>query len=186
MHHKSRTLPVDAKMGLIIVFRTKPSSLPHTVDRPRVPCSIITSALKLNLFFCTCPTSPQSSSQDDLSGVLPSPAESSQLLWLAEVEHILGAASLQLAFTAASKLSSPIPEAHNETFPMGAARSVDATRAHRPWGYGSGPFADVSATGSDIFEKEWGGGAGGKDDVSSSAEIDEVFTIEQLEVCQCS
>lgn len=114
--------------------------------------------------------------------MLPSPAESSQLLWLAEVEHILGAASLQLAFAAARNLSSPIPEPPNETSPMGAVRSMGATRAHRPWGYGSGPFADVSATGADIFEKEWGEGAGEKDDISSTAEIDERFIIEQLEV----
>lgn len=124
----------------------------------------------------------QSAAQEDVGTLLASPAESSQLLWLAEVEHILGAASLQLAFAAASKLSAPIAEPPTEHPPMAAAPTMDATRAHRPWGYGSGPFAGISATGADIFEREWGGGAGGKDDVSNIAESDESFIIEQLEV----
>ena len=111
-----------------------------------------------------------------------SPAESSQLLWLAEVEHILGEASLQLAFSAASKLSTPSLDPLTEASPMVAPRTVNASKQQRPWGYGSGPFAGVSATGAEIFEKEWGGVARGKGGVSSMAESDEGLIIDQLEV----
>ena len=159
-----------------------PTRLPHTTDRPRVPCSVTISDTTYSLCIPIFPTSPQSAAQEDLGGLTPSPAESYELLWLAEVEHILGAASLQLAFAAASKFNALNSEPPTEVSPIRVARSMDATRAHRPWGYGSGPLAGVSATGADIFEREWGGEAGAKDGVSNIAASDENFIIEQLEV----
>lgn len=166
-------------MDVSLAKSTPPS---HTIDRPRVHTVSYYQAPCIPSVCVICPTSSQSSAQEDLGGLLPSSAESYQLLWLGEVEHILGAASLQLAFAAASTLSAPLPEPPTEASPIGAARAMDPTRAHRPWGYGSGPFAGVSATGADIFEKEWGSAAGGGDDVSTITESDEISIIEQLEV----
>lgn len=105
--------------------------------------------------------------QEALQGSSPATAEeSTQLLWLAEAEHLLGAAYLQKAFGALEKVrrphrppageQSPAPAASEEASmdrdsqasPAGAefeASDADSTGTTRPWGYTSGPFAQVVA-----------------------------------------
>ncbi|CAM9247576.1 unnamed protein product, partial [Ectocarpus fasciculatus] len=165
---------------------------------------------------------------DECMGALTlvaSAAESEQLLRLAEVEHILGAACLQLGLTAAaavgaSKLATarPIPNGQvsslhpqpaasagaiaanpMSSIPASAARALTAPppfEASRPtvkemsastgggrlpWGYGSGPFADVFASKTGLFVEGDGGGRetsgdGGGDDGRNEEDI-----VSQLE-----
>ncbi|CAB1113909.1 unnamed protein product [Ectocarpus sp. CCAP 1310/34] len=133
-----------------------------------------------------------------------STAESEQLLRLAEVEHILGAACLQLGLAAAatvgaSKLATGRPTANGQvpslhpqpaasagaiaanpvsSIPAGVAGVLRATppvEASRPtvkevcaaagggrlpWGYGTGPFAEVFASKNELVVE---GGGGGRD-----------------------
>lgn len=122
-------------------------------------------------------------------------AASQQLLWLAEVEHILGTASLQLAFAARNPCPSSAPSTLPNDYTPGAAvppasvptvsaTSRQAAGGRRVWGYGSGPFAEVSATGPDIFALNGRtdvseGGRGGATDGSDE---DENLIVEKLEV----
>lgn len=140
-----------------------------------------------------------------------SAAESAQLLRLAEVEHILGAACLQLGIAAAAgtgggvkrgstppaadatavtaaaaasaatsddgagKMASPVIEASRPTV---ADTVVAAAGWRRPWGFGNGPFSEVSATKADIFVE--GGSSGGAGD--GGVDVDEQAIVAQLEV----
>lgn len=129
--------------------------------------------------------------QGSLENLRPTPEESLQLLWLAEVEYILGIACLQLAFAAAPKPSpsSPQPpvDAPLEIIPgvvpskaTVVANLTAAAGGRRPWGYGNGPFSGISATAKDIFEQD----PGGSEERAGGASVggDESRTIEQLEV----
>lgn len=137
--------------------------------------------------------------------LVASAAESAQLLRLAEVEHFLGAAYLQLAIAAAtdgakgtsrnaSNNLGSSPRANDATAAAATAAvtSDDAAREmasqieasrptvaetvvaaagwRRPWGFGNGPFSEVSATKTEIYVE------GGGDDV------DEQAIVTQLEV----
>ncbi|CAM9135050.1 unnamed protein product [Scytosiphon promiscuus] len=137
-------------------------------------------------------------------------ADCEQLLRLAEVEHILGAASLQLGLAAAPKTTAAwkkgadapgetVPDAP-QTNPAGAtcgtpAPAFEPSRpseaeefeaaagGRRPWGYGTGPFAQVLATKEDIFVESGGGGVGNDASTGATdgAEADEDAIIAQLE-----
>ncbi|CAN0183838.1 unnamed protein product, partial [Pylaiella littoralis] len=144
--------------------------------------------------------------------MVASAAEAVQLLGLAEVEHILGAACLQLGiaaaaggarraaqkasnipassplatdemaaaaaagtvtpFDAAGKMASPIEASR----PTVAETVVAAAGWRRPWGFGNGPFSEVSATKADIFVE---GGCGGPGDDGGG--VDERDIVAQLE-----
>lgn len=132
-------------------------------------------------------------------------AESDQLLRLAEVEHILGTACLQLGFAAASQVMNqktaqslgssprePATEAFIGTALPGASRGAVASKAtvaeaaaaaaggRTTWGFGAGPFAEVFATKSGIFSGE-GDGEGEHGD-GGVGDVDDDAIIEQLEV----
>lgn len=135
-------------------------------------------------------------------------AESDQLLRLAEVEHILGAACLQLGLAAAAKKTQSIAQSMSSSprqpatetaagiaLPACASRGAVASKAsvaeaaaaaaggRRIWGFGSGPFAEVFATKTGIFlgGGEGGGESGDGDDVGH---VDDEAIIAQLEVQQ--
>lgn len=137
--------------------------------------------------------------------MVASSAESNQILRLAEVEHILGAACLQLGLAAAAGItaqktteivdSSPRQPAADTAVGIalpGAPREVVASKAtvaeaaevaaggRRAWGFGAGPFAEVFATKSAIF-------SGGEDSRGESGggdvgDVDEDAIVAQLEV----
>jgi len=109
-----------------------------------------------------------------------SPAEFDQLLRLAEVEHILGAACLRLGFAAAAAAAAAgraTPEATAQDAGDGSSPplskltatagavvvpsrppveelAVASAGGRRPWGFGTGPLAEVSATRKDVFFEE--------------------------------
>lgn len=148
--------------------------------------------------------------------MVASAAEAVQLLGLAEVEHILGAACLQLGIAAAaggarraaqkaSNIPGSSPRAPDEMAAAAAAGTVtpfdaagkiaspiEASRPtvaetvvaaagwRRPWGFGNGPFSEVSATKADIFVE---GGCGGPGDDGGG--VDERDIVAQLEVIVC-
>eukprot|EP00903_Cladosiphon_okamuranus_P012352 g11581.t1 len=128
----------------------------------------------------------------DHLALVASLAESDQLLRLAEVEHILGAAYLHLGFAAAAKDknqrnarslgSSPRQPGTETTVGITlpgtsrgavtskatvaeAAAAAAAAGGRMTWGFGAGPFAEVFATKSEIFsgEGDRGGGHGDGD-----------------------
>lgn len=122
-------------------------------------------------------------------------AASQQLLWLAEVEHILGTASLQLAFAARNPCPSSPPSTLPNDYPPGtavppasaptvSATSRQAAGGRRVWGYGSGPFAEVSATGPDIFSLNGRTDAseGRRGAAADGSDEDEDSIVEKLEV----
>lgn len=99
---------------------------------------------------------------------------------------------MQLAFAAARKpASSNLPRETKESpanaitvpasKPTVEEYSTKAAGGRQPWGYGSGPFAGISATASDVFEQGWAGESGEKYE-SGDAQKNEDFTIAQLEV----
>lgn len=125
--------------------------------------------------------------------------ESLQLLWLAEAEHLLGAATLQLAFAALGTTRNPpqrsspsqtpaavtpLP-AKEKTLPVSAQtvaeHSLMSAGGRRPWGFGSGPFAEISATASDVFGSDGDGGKTGREEGGCSLEEEELV-VKQLEV----
>lgn len=145
---------------------------------------------------------------------MASAAESAQLLRLAEVEHILGAACLQLGIAAAAAggakggarnasntlgSNPPATDATAAATAAGGATSdeaagkiasqIEASRPtvaetvvaaagwRRPWGFGNGPFSEVSATKADIFVEGGSGGAG-----DGGGIVDEQAIVAQLEV----
>lgn len=133
----------------------------------------------------------QNAAQDDMGAFHPTPSEVFQLLWLSEAENILGASFLQLAFSAARTLGSgphPLNEVTPTTTyqpsaskPTVAAVSVMAAGGRRPWGYSSGPFAEVSAMAPELFGID-SVGARGEEEGSNDAHTDEGYTVNQLEV----
>eukprot|EP00752_Nemacystus_decipiens_P012187 g10805.t1 len=133
-----------------------------------------------------------------------SSAESDQLLRLAEVEHVLGAACLQLGLAAAAEVrtqrvtqsagSSPREPASEaaERKPVGDAfRGAAASKAtvaeaaalaaggRMTWGFGAGPFAEVFATKSEIFSGV--GDSGGEHGDGELGGVDDNAIISQLE-----
>lgn len=105
--------------------------------------------------------------QEGLSGSSSAtPAELEQLLWLAEAEHLLGTACLQLAFAAVERVqrlrarsrmfqSALTGVAEDTTMtqstivsgtPTANELAQMAAGGRRPWGYSTGPFAQVVAT----------------------------------------
>lgn len=139
----------------------------------------------------------------DHLALVASSAESDQLLQLAEVEHILGAACLQLGLAAAATVmaqrttqsvgSSPrqpavqatagisLPDASRGTVASKATVAEAAAAAaggRRAWGFGVRPFAEVFATTSGTF---LGGGDGGGEP-GDVGDVDEEAIIAQLEV----
>lgn len=143
----------------------------------------------------------------DRLALMASSAETDQLLRLAEVEHILGAACLQLGLAAAAKVMTqrtaksagsspcaPTAEAALGLALPGAGRGTEASKAtvaeaaaaaaggRVSWGFGAGPFTEVFATKSGIFSG--GEASGGEDGDGDSGldECDEGAIIAQLEV----
>lgn len=119
--------------------------------------------------------------QDGIGNSQATPAECLQLLWLSEVEHILGAAYLQLAFAIPRKAGGA-SASPNDTPTGRGIPSVPPTEigraqvGERPaWGFGSGPFAEISATGPDVIGVGAARAEGADDE-------DERHTIQLLEV----
>ncbi|CAM9352028.1 unnamed protein product, partial [Ectocarpus sp. 13 AM-2016] len=158
-----------------------------------------------------------------------SAAESEQLLRLADVEHILGAACLQLGLAAAAAVGASkratgrptpngqVPSLHPQpvasagaiaanpvsSIPAGAAGvstapppfeasrqtvkevSSAAGGGRLPWGYGTGPFAEVFASKKGLFVEGGGGGratsSDGGGDGGGGDGRDEEGIISQLE-----
>lgn len=126
------------------------------------------------------------------------------------MEHILGAASLQLGLAAAAARSAAawkkpadgvgetvanavpstpdgdkgvtLAPAFEPSRPTEIEVSKEAARGRRPWGYGTGPFAQVSATKGDVFVEGGGGGGDGGADAVDGVGADEEAIIAQLEV----
>lgn len=146
--------------------------------------------------------------KDILGNVPPTAAESAQLLWLAQVEYLLGVSFLQEAFSVLDSMPrkgrsqsislSPNTPAPSDTLlandtsvaatPSIAVQSLVAAGGRRPWGSGSGPFAEglppVSEVSHAKIENSDKKGvhtveAGGH----KEKEEKEEGTIEQLEVC---
>lgn len=141
----------------------------------------------------------------DRLSLVASSEECDQLLRLAEVEHILGAACLQLGLAAAAEVKTqrnaqspsssprqPAPEAALGIALLGVSRGLAASKTtvaeaaagaaggRMSWGFGAGPFAEVFATKSEIFSG--GRESGGEHGDGDLGDVDDDAIIAQLEV----
>lgn len=161
----------------------------------RVPCVCLFCRQMNTTHAVVIPQFPllRVSSQRDmqeLGNLPPTPAESAQLLWLAEAEHLLGTAFLHRAFACApgTSLLTDTPTKHgymtaawNESV---AAISLRAARGRRPWGFGSGPFTEVFPLTSEVAGSSESNGSGNTEEevVDVMDEQAEAATIQMLEV----
>ena len=130
-----------------------------------------------------------------MRGTLPATSvEGLQLLWLAEAEHILGTAYMQLAFAEARDHGCPESQSRDDGLQTVTVKLVPPSKqtveresevaagGRRPWGYASGPFASFAATAEDIIEQGWSESDEQAEGAGGDGDNTEHCVIEQLEV----